>query len=113
MSTTTTTPKRVTKKSQAFAIFDAELKARANGAYPTNKAFRGAVIARMIAEVSVSQASAATMFNEAKKSAEQDNPNVGLGRDPKKVTVKVSKAPKSEPEAPATVEADAADEATA
>jgi hypothetical protein len=105
---------KVTKKAQAFTIFEEELKNRTNGVHDSNKAFRGTVLGRMEAEIGVSRASAATMYNEAKRAAEQDNPNVNLGRDPKKVTVNTNKVPKSAPEAPATVEAEAtADEATA
>jgi hypothetical protein len=104
---------KVTKKAQAFTIFEEELKNRASGMHDSNKAFRGTVLGRMEAEIGVSRASAATMYNEAKRAAEQDNPNVNLGRDPKKVTVKTTKAPGVYAgTSPATTE-DAADEATA
>lgn len=110
------------KKTQGFAIFDEELKRRADGAfageeYP-NKAFRKHVIARMMAEVTdkngkagdTSLASASTMYNQAMKAAEADDPNLGLGRDPKVVRVKSKKtdeAPAAPAEAPETEEATA------
>ena len=81
---------RVTLKSRGQAIFDQELAKRANGTYETNKSFRAVVLARMVAEVDVSTASASAMFNQSKQLAEAADPNIGLGRDPKKVTVKVS-----------------------
>jgi len=94
MSTTST--KKVTKKSQGDAIFAGELTNRANGAFDSNKAFRARVLTRMETEIGVSRASAATMFNQAKKAVEASDTNVGLGRDPKKVVAKKA-TPKAEP----------------
>lgn len=81
---------RVTKKSQAFSIFEQELVKRTAGAYASNKAFRDSVLGRMEAEIGVSRASAATMYNEVKKAIEQADSNVKLGRDPKVVTIKTT-----------------------
>lgn len=94
MSTTST--KKVTKKAQGDAIFATELTNRTNGAFDSNKAFRAQVLTRMETEIGVSRASAATMFNQAKKAAEANDTTVGLGRDPKKVVAKKA-TPKTEP----------------
>ena len=77
-------PKAPSKKSQADAIFANALTQRAAGAFASNKAFRAAVLTAIQAQLSVSVASAATMYNAAKKSAEAADATVGLGRDPKK-----------------------------
>jgi hypothetical protein len=88
----TNTKRRVTKKEQAFKIFDAKLKMRAAGKFDSNKAFRRACLDEMVKKIGVSIPSAATMYNQAKQAAEADNPSLGLGRDPKKVVVKKPKA---------------------
>lgn len=75
--------KAPSKKSQAQAIFDAKLAEKTAGAYATNKEFRAAVLAAIQTDLGVSVASAATMYNSAKKDAETAG-TVTLGRDPKK-----------------------------
>jgi len=82
------TVKKVTKKSQGDAIFATELTNRTAGSFDSNKAFRAAVINRMVSEIGVSTASASTMFNQCKKAAEAADTTVALGRDPKKVVTK-------------------------
>lgn len=78
-------PKAPSLKSRATAIFNERLAQRGpDGAYKTNKAFRSAVLASIRADLGVTDASAATMYNSAKKDAEVADPTVGLGRDPKK-----------------------------
>lgn len=79
------TPKAPSKKSLALAIFQAKLVERSQGLFGSNKDFRAAVLATIQTDLGVTVASAATMFNAAKKEAEAANPNIGLGRDPKKV----------------------------
>lgn len=76
--------KAPSKKSQADAIFAARLADRAAGFFKTNSEFRNAVLKEIMETVGVSVASAATMYNSAKKEAEAANPTIGLGRDPKK-----------------------------
>ena len=77
------TPKEPSKKSQALAIFNAAVEARKNGNYATNKEFRAAVLSKIQSDLGVSTASAATMYNAAKKDAESAGV-ITLGRDPKK-----------------------------
>lgn len=93
MTTVTTpavaAPKAPSKKSLALAIFTAKLAERTQGLFASNKEFRAAVLGAIQTELSVSTASAATMYNAAKKDAETADATVGLGRDPKK-----EKAPK-------------------
>lgn len=72
------------KKSRANAIFAAKLTERAQGLYGSNKEFRSSVLNAIIQELGVSMASAATMYNTAKADAEEQDPDVNLGRDPKK-----------------------------
>ncbi len=79
------TPKAPSKKSMALAIFQAKLAERAQGLFGSNKEFRAAVLVAIETELTVSRASASTMFNAAKKEAEAADASVGLGRDPKKV----------------------------
>jgi hypothetical protein len=83
------TPKAPSKKSLALAIFTAKLAERAQGLFASNKDFRAAVLSTIQADLGVSTASAATMYNAAKKDAETADATVALGRDPKK-----EKAPK-------------------
>ena len=78
-------PKAPSKKSLANAIFAAALVTRAAGGFDSNKAFRAHVLSTIQADLGVSVASAATMYNAAKKDAETADTTVGLGRDPKKV----------------------------
>jgi hypothetical protein len=83
-NTTVQAPKAPSKKARATLIFKSHLDQRATGAYTSNKAFRAAVLTQIQKDLGVSVASAATMYNAAKKEAETANPEVGLGRDPKK-----------------------------
>lgn len=76
-------PKEPSKKSKAVAIFAAALAERAAGGLTTNKDFRAKVLSTIQADLGVSVASAATMYNAAKKEAEAAG-TVTLGRDPKK-----------------------------
>ena len=80
-------PKAPSKKSLALAIFQAKMVERTQGLYGTNKAFRAAVLTGIQTDLGVSTASAATMYNAAKKDAETADASVALGRDPKKVKV--------------------------
>ena len=82
-------PKAPSKKSLALAIFTAKLAERAQGLFASNKEFRAAVLASIQTDLGVTTASAATMYNAAKKDAETADATVALGRDPKK-----EKAPK-------------------
>ena len=82
----TAVAKAPSKKSLAVAIFAAKLAEKEQGLYGTNKAFRAAVLTTIQADLGVSTASAATMFNSLKKDAEAAG-TVKLGRDPKKVKV--------------------------
>jgi hypothetical protein len=84
-TTVVATPKAPSKKSLALAIFQAKLTERSQGLFASNKEFRSAVLKAIETELSVTIASAATMFNAAKKEAEVADPSIGLGRDPKKV----------------------------
>lgn len=79
----TVATKEPSKKSQALAIFNAAVEARQNGEYATNKEFRAAVLSKIQSDLGVSTASAATMYNAAKKDAETAGV-ITLGRDPKK-----------------------------
>ena len=75
--------KTPSKKSQAVAIFQAKLADRREGKFALNKDFRAAVLTAIQAELGVSIASAATMYNTAKKEAEVADATIQLGRDPK------------------------------
>lgn len=77
-------PKAPSKKSLAQAIFDAKMVERSQGLFASNKDFRAAVLSTIQADLGVSTASAATMYNAAKKDAEAADATVALGRDPKK-----------------------------
>ena len=87
-------PKVPSKKSFAVAIFAAKMVERSQGLYASNKDFRAAVLRAIESELSVSTASAATMYNSCKVEAETADTSVGLGRDPKMVKVKVEGAGK-------------------
>jgi hypothetical protein len=88
-TTVTTTvaaaPKAPSKKSLALAIFQAKMVERSQGLFASNKEFRAAVLTSIQTDLGVSTASAATMYNAAKKDAEAADATVALGRDPKKV----------------------------
>ena len=78
-------PKAPSKKSLALAIFASALVKRAAGDYADNKTFRQAVLRQIESDLGVSTASAATMYNAAKKEAETAGTlTTALGRDPKK-----------------------------
>ena len=79
-------PKAPSKKSLALAIFQAKMTERIQGLFASNKEFRAAVLTGIQADLGVSTASAATMYNAAKKDAETAG-TVTLGRDPKKEKV--------------------------
>lgn len=91
------TPKEPSKKSRAVAIFAAALAMRAEGKFDSNKAFRAHVLSTIEAELGVSTASAATMYNSAKKDAEAASADVKLGRDPKKEKVKTGTGKRGRP----------------
>jgi hypothetical protein len=78
------TPKAPSKKSLALAIFQAKMTERTQGLFASNKEFRAAVLNTIKTDLGVSTASAATMYNAAKKDAETADASVKLGRDPKK-----------------------------
>lgn len=90
-------PKAPSKKSLAVAIFVAALADRAAGKYATNKEFRAAILTKIQADLGVSVASAATMYNAAKKDAEAADATVKLGRDPKKEKVKTGTGKRGRP----------------
>lgn len=77
-------PKAPSLKSRADAIFAAKLALRTEGKFESNKAFRAAVLGEIVSTLGVTIASAATMYNSAKKAAETADATVVLGRDPKK-----------------------------
>lgn len=77
-------PKQPSKKSLANAIFAALLLDLKAGKFTSNKDFRAAVLTKIQTDLGVSVASAATMYNSAKKDAETADAEVKLGRDPKK-----------------------------
>lgn len=81
---TTAAPKQPSKKSQADAIFAAKVADLKAGKFTSNKDFRQAVLTQIQADLGVSVASAATMYNAAKKATETVDAEVKLGRDPKK-----------------------------
>lgn len=89
--------KAPSKKSLAQAIFDAGMAKRTAGGFDSNKAFRTEVIQTISKNLDVTIASASTMYNQAKKDAEAADATVGLGRDPKKVVVKVEGAKRGRP----------------
>jgi len=88
---------KVTKKAQAIQIFNEALAQRAAGKFDSNKAFRKNVMGRFVDEIQVSNASAASMYNQVKVLAEASDPDLKLGRDPKvpaEPKVKVPRAKK-------------------
>jgi DNA-binding transcriptional regulator YiaG len=89
--------KAPSKKSQALAIFAAKMVERTQGLYASNKDFRAAVLRAIETDLSVSTASAATMYNAAKAEAEKADSTVALGRDPKKVKVKSESGKRGRP----------------
>jgi hypothetical protein len=77
--------KEPSKKSLALVIFQSALLERQQGLFGNNKEFRSAVLCTIESKLGVTRASASTMYNSAKKDAEQVDATVFLGRDPKKV----------------------------
>ena len=77
---------KLTKKQQFINIFNEEIIRRSQGAFDSNRAFRSHVIQRGMNEIDdgITLSSASTMYNEAKLMIEAMDPNIGLGRDPKK-----------------------------
>jgi len=96
MTQATVVTKAPSKKSLALAIFQAKLAERTQGLFASNKEFRGAVLTAIQADLGVSTASAATMYNAAKKDAEVAG-TVTLGRDPKKVKVATGSGKRGRP----------------
>ena len=96
--------KRVTLKSQAQVIWDEAMKRRIAGEFDKNprpnRDFRKIIIDSIMADLDVSLASSATMFNTLKKEAEVaaglKGDDLGLGRDPKVEKPKKEKAEKKE-----------------
>ena len=86
------TPKAPSKKALATAIFTEVLALRTDGQFDTNRAFRAAVLTRIQAELGVTVASAATMYNSAVKEA-----GITVGRDPKQVRVRTGSGKKGRP----------------
>lgn len=91
-------PKAPSKKSLAVAIFQAKLVERSQSLFASNKEFRAAVLSAIETQLGVSTASAATMYNAAKKDAEAANAEIKLGRDPKKEKVKTSTGKRGRPQ---------------
>ena len=94
---TVATPKAPSKKSLALAIFQAKMEDRKNSLFASNKEFRAAVLSEIQTQLGVTVASAATMYNAAKKDAEAADASVALGRDPKKEKVKNPDAKRGRP----------------
>ena len=114
-------PKAPSLKSRADAIFAAALEARREGKFESNKAFRAHVLSTIVSALGVTIASAATMYNSAKKAAETADATVVLGRDPKVVKEKTGNGKRGRPvgsknrpkeEVAATTETPAATEGT-
>lgn len=82
---TTEVVKQPTKHAQALAIFNAALLERTQGLFASNKEFRHGTVVKIQEALGVGIASAAAHYNKCKIINEQLNPNLGLGRDPKKV----------------------------
>lgn len=84
---------KVTKKSQATVIFNSMLEQKKAGEFETMKAFRQTAIERFQNEIAdVSGSAACTLYNQCKIVANAADPELKLGRDPKKVKpAKVSK----------------------
>lgn len=75
--------KAPSKRSQALVIFNEKIAERDQGLFATNKDFRTTTIQKICADLSVSVASASTMYNSFKKEVEAAG-TATLGRDPKK-----------------------------
>lgn len=86
---------KVTKRQLASELFDRMLAKREEGAFETNKAFRAATIQALQDELDISGSSACSMYGTNKKRVCDEDPTLGLGRDPKKAKAKVK--PKVKP----------------
>lgn len=98
MSQAETTKKdRVTLMSQARKLFAAQLKRWQEGKFKDEKrpygAFRKKLITQFKEKLEVSTASAATMFNNLRKEALANDPDLVLQRDPKIARVKSGRKP--------------------
>lgn len=80
---------KVTKRQLASELFDRMLAKREEGAFETNKAFRAATIQALQDELDISGSSACSMYGTNKKRVCDEDPTLGLGRDPKKAKAKV------------------------
>lgn len=89
--------KTPSKKSMALTIFQSKLADLKAKKFTSNKDFRAAVLETIKLDLGVSTASAATMYNAAKKDAEAADVEVKLGRDPKKERVKSENAKRGRP----------------
>ncbi len=70
VAATPAVPKAPSKKSLAVAIFAAALAKRTAGGFTSNKDFRAEILNKIVTDLGVSVASAATMYNACKKEAE-------------------------------------------
>ena len=88
---------RNTLMSQARKLFDSQLKRWADAKFESEKrpygTFRSTLIEQFETELEVSTPSAATMFNNLRKSALTANPDLVLQRDPKFVKIKSERKP--------------------
>lgn len=96
ISTDSIISKAISKKDQAFAIFQTKLDEKSQGRYSSNKEFRSAVLSAFQSSMGVSTASASTMYNAVKKAAEAEG-TVVLGRDPKKVKTSAGNGKRGRP----------------
>jgi hypothetical protein len=92
-----TKKERVTLMSQSRKLFAAQLKRWDEGKFKEEKrpygTFRATLIMQFETKLEVSTPSAATMFNNLRKAALADNPDLVLQRDPKIVRVKSERGP--------------------
>jgi len=88
---------RVTLMSQARGMFSNQLGRWAKGEFKEEKrpygAFRKQLISQFKEDLEVSTASAATMFNNLRKEALANDPDLVLQRDPKIARVKSDRKP--------------------
>jgi len=90
-------PNRVTLMSQARDLFAAQLLRWKNGDFKSEKrpygALRKTLIGQFQKQLDVTVPSAATMFNNLRKQALADDPDLVLQRDPKIAKVKSTRGP--------------------
>ena len=88
---------RVTNMSKARKLFAAQLKRWQEGKFKSEKrpygAFRKKLMSQFKEKLEVSNASAATMFNNLRKEALANDPDLVLQRDPKVARVKSTRGP--------------------